>query len=73
MAEDLPVFAAGRVWELFEDSDLDFSDVVPEYCPPPFITLALATALGAEDAFQLFFTKDVEEVDRVLAGEIVYD
>jgi len=36
-----------------------------------FIIMALATALGAADSLQLLFVKDVEEVDRVLAGELI--
>ena len=38
---------------------------------PDIITFVLATALGAADSSQLIFVKDVEEVDRVLAGELI--
>ena len=67
----IPTFASMRVSDLFEESGLVFSDYVPELMKPVFITFVLATALGATDSFQLTFVKDVEEVDRVLAGELI--
>jgi hypothetical protein len=67
----MPSFAFYRVSKLFEDSGLVFSDYVPEFMSPDSIALALATALGAANSLQLFFVKDVEEVDRVLAGELI--
>ena len=39
--------------------------------PPGFQAVGRATALGAADSLQLSFVKDVEEVDRVLAGELI--
>ena len=67
----IPNFAYARVSDLFEESDLVFSDYVPELMDSDMMTFALATALGAADSFQLIFVKDVEEVDRVLAGELI--
>ena len=67
----IPNFAYLRVDQLFEDSGLTFSDYVPELMSSDFIIMALATALGAADSLQLLFVKDVEEVDRVLAGELI--
>jgi hypothetical protein len=66
-----PDFAIGRVLELFDDSGLVFSDYVPEFMSSTSVTLALATALGATNSLQLSFVKNVEEVDRVLAGELI--
>ena len=54
----IPNFASLRVSRLFEESDLVFSDYVPELMYPDMITFALATALGAADSFQLIFVKD---------------
>jgi len=67
----VPPFAWKRVYDLFQESGLEYSDYVPELMPPDFQTFVLATALGAADSLQLSFVKDVEEVDRVLAGELI--
>ncbi len=67
----IPNFASSRVDQSFMDSGLTLSDYVPELMSSDFIIMALATALGAADSLQLLFVKDVEEVDRVLAGELI--
>lgn len=67
----IPNFVYPRVSGLFEESELVFSDYVPELMEADMMTFALATALGAADSLQLMFVKDVEEVDRVLAGELI--
>ena len=67
----IPNFASSRVYQSFMDSGLTLSDYVPELMSSDFIIMALATALGAADSLQLLFVKDVEEVDRVLAGELI--